>query len=298
MAVYGPPPSTGPRSRRPLEAGLIVVVGLTLLAGLLALRARPNGAVASVSASSTSAASLSLSGPSASLAAGGLQMTVQVPTGPYFLRELLAVRMTLANHSQTTYYLAGAPEANGCGSALSAVLSGGGSPTYDFPAQPVFSCPSMMSTLAPGRQLTIVVFIPVTASGRVTLSAQTYFLADVDGNIRDFDPIVGPFTHGWPSLPIEVTPQVPVAHTITLAAANGRLRITAPSGASAHLYYIFILTCGDIWEPAASMSTNGYWRPISTTMLTQPSCSGSKTSWHYSVAAPGYAIASGELDTP
>ncbi|MGO8951304.1 MAG: hypothetical protein ACLQUY_27350 [Ktedonobacterales bacterium] len=272
-------------SKRPLQASVAVILALAVIAGLLVLRARLDGAVAS------------LGGPSASVAAGGLQMTIAVPPGPYFLSELLEVQMTLANQSQTTYQVQGDPRPSYCDSAIWVGQSGGEPPTYQWPTFPDLRCAELPSTLAPGEQWSILQFIPLTPSGRVTLSAQATFYTIVstepDGGTEE-NGGPGPFTNGWPSLTIQVAPTVPANRTIALAAENGRLSISPPPGARAHLYYLYIVTCAE-GGGTGEGQTNGYWQPVSSTPLAEPSCQGTHERWQYSVAAPGYAIASGML---
>jgi hypothetical protein len=277
MAAQEQPTYLGLWSRRWLGAGIVVVLVLALLAGVLVLQARFGGAL------------------SASVEAGGLQMSIAVPPGPYFLSELLAVRLTLANHSQTTYQVQGYPGPSYCDTAIWVGQSGGGPPTYQWPNFPVGHCAPGVSTLAPGAHWSFVLFLPLTPSGSVTLSAQATFFTVVstepDGSTSSTAG-VGPFTQGWPSVTIQVVPRVPLNRTIGLAVANGRVRISAAPGAQ--LYYLYSVAC---WEGYGTGygSTNGYWQPISSTTLAEPSCPGAPERWQYSVAAPGYAIASGML---
>ena len=76
--------------RSPLWGWLArVVVGIALaVAGLVALRA-----------ASSAESLLPAGGPTAQVAADGLVLSLRVAPGPYFLSELLAVEMTLANQS-------------------------------------------------------------------------------------------------------------------------------------------------------------------------------------------------------
>jgi hypothetical protein len=127
------------------------------------------------------------------------------------------------------------------------------------------------------------------------LSAQaTFYAASVDPQTHS-TPELYPFTHGWPTLNIRVAPQVPPGHMISLAAANGRLTISAPQGARDHLYYVYIVRCGQPNAGTGEAITNEYWQPVTSTLLTEPACDGTNEVWLYSVAAPGYAIASGEF---
>jgi hypothetical protein len=289
MAAQEQPHPAGLWSKRRLEAGIAVIVVLAVIAGLLVLRARSESAVAS------------LGGPSASARAGGLQMSIAVSPGPYFLSELLEVRLTLANQSQTTYSVEGSLQPNYCDSALWVGQSGGEPPDYQWPMLPLLQsvrCAILPSTLAPGEHWSSVQFIPLTPSGRVTLSAQATFAnvvsTEPDGGTVSTGGVVGPFTRGWPSVTLQVAPQVPANRAIGLAAANGRLSISPPPGARAHLYYVYIVTCSQ-GGGTGEADSNGYWQPISSTVLAEPNCSGTQERWRYSVAAPGYAITSGVL---
>jgi hypothetical protein len=291
MASYAHPSTADRWSRRRLTAVVAVVVVLAVVAaGLLASRvlgARSAGTVAPPS------------GPSAYVAAGGLQFSIELPPGPYFLSELLAVQLTLANHGQTSYRVDGDPRPSYCFSALWVGLSGGQPPTYRWPTFPYRSCTAPATTLSPGQHWSFVQFFPLTSSGRVTLSAQATFLTTVSsapgGTVVTGG--VGPFTYGWPALTIQVAPQVPANRAIALAGANGRLRIAAPPGARTHLYYLYIVTCAEGGGTGYSESS-AYWKPIASMELAEPSCPGTQERWQYSVAAPGYATASGEQGGP
>src|SRR5262249_51241311 len=150
-----------------------------------------------------------------------------------------------------------------------------------------------------GQHWSVVQFTPLTQSGRVTLSAHATFytiVSSAPGGIVSTGG-VGPFTQGWPAVTLQIEPQVPANRTIALAAANGRLTIAALPGTRAHLYYLSLVTCAEGGGTGAAVS-NAYWQLIFTMVLAEPSCPGTQERWHYSVAAPGYAIASGELDGP
>src|SRR5262249_22304885 len=142
-------------------------------------------------------------------------------------------------------------------------------------------------------------FVPLQASGPVTLSAHASFYTIVSsepgGSVATGG--LGPFTQGWPALTIQVEPQVPANRTIALVGANGRLTVAAPPGARGHLYYVdlFICTQGDGTGYAVETA---YWKPLASAVLAEPSCPGTHARWRYSVAAPGYAVASGEQGGP
>jgi hypothetical protein len=281
MAAQEQPTHPSEWSRGRLGAGIAVVVVLAVVADALVLRSYFGSTVALQG------------GPSSTVEAGGLQMRIAVPDGPYFLSELLTVQLTLANDSPTTYQVQGSPSAGDCDSALWVESSGGGSPTSPV-TSPVISCPGGMPTaLAPGQHWSVTEFFPLTTSGRVTLSTHAHFFTvsqEPDGGTA-YSGGVGPFTRGWPSVTIQVAPLAPANRKIHLAAAIGHLIIVAPRGA--RLYYLYMVTCTE--GSGSEMATNGYWQPISIMVLAEPGCSGLLERWDYSVGAPGYAIATGML---
>jgi hypothetical protein len=73
---------------------------------------------------------------------GGLSVAMTVTPGPYFMGELLVVDLSLTNSSSTTYTLAGAAEADPCGGAVYATISGGTSSRNALPVFPEPYCPS------------------------------------------------------------------------------------------------------------------------------------------------------------
>ena len=104
--------------------------------------------------------------------AHGLEMIMQVTPGPYFLSEMLAVHLSLTNHTQTTFLLQG-PE---CDSPLKVVVTGGKSP-YDTQLKSnlaaMASCVGASGLgLNPAQTITATKYVAITSSGHVTLTAQ------------------------------------------------------------------------------------------------------------------------------
>lgn len=260
-----------------------VVCVVLAVAGIVTLRA-----------SSSAEAILPEGGPTAQVAAGGLVLSLRVAPGPYFLSELLAVEMTLANNSLTAYTVQGAPTANDCGQTMGITLTGGQAPYYTPPVRGIGYCPGFSSTLKPGQKWSIVQMLPITASGYITLTAQSSFLhmeKGADGSTY-MTGAAGPFAGRWPTVHLAVTPAVPAGRTLTLdRSAPDRVTVTGPREAIAHLYAVYVMRCNDDYGMMVAAQVT--WRPINGTVLREPSCSGNGRVWTYAIGAPGYAIASG-----
>jgi hypothetical protein len=272
--------------RSPLWGWLArIVVGVALaVAGLVALRA-----------SSSAEPLLPVGGPTAQVAAGGLVLSLRVAPGPYFLSELLAVEMTLANNSQTPYTSQGVPTVNDCAQTIGVTLTGGQAPYYTPLVRGSGYCPILSSsTLKPGQRWDIVQMLPITASGYITLTAQSNFLhmekgADGGTYMTGGD---GPFAGRWPAVQLAVTPVISPGRTLTLdRSLPDRVTVKGPQGALAHLYSVFDVTCHS--DPGYTEVPSYTWRPKTSNVLTRAECPGNDVVWKYSISAPGNAIASG-----
>lgn len=286
-------------SRRALAIVLsLALVGVVVLgfAGLRILRS--GSGFGSGFGDTSGAADLTAGGPSAQTTAAGLTMTLRLSRGPYFLSELVAARITLANDTHAPVKLQGAPMANDCSQALTVALAGGGPPTYALPTRGFVSCPLISSVLHPGQMWTIDELLPLTASGSVTLTASAHFIVSATGpgGARYETSSDGPFAGRWPTLHIAVAATVPVGHAIILrpatTATTHQVGVSTSGAAAARFYAISDIVCADTGQ-GFSERPDLTWRPVSGTTLTQPSCSGSKPVWTYSVGTPGFAIASG-----
>jgi hypothetical protein len=278
-------------SRRMAAVGVAGVVVLALV-GVFALRGSPG-----VGAGPNGAA-LTTGGPVAVATVDGLTLSLRLSPGPYFLSELVAARMTLANGSDVAYRLEGVPEANDCAQAIGVLLAGGQAPRYTVPTQGRVSCPDVSSTLQPGEAWTIDQPVPLTASGEVTLTAEGRFVVSgTDAHGTAFETgSEEPFAGRWPVLRLTVAPGVPAGRVISLRPINvlsiHRVSIAAPEGARGRLFAIADVTChGGGSEMTESPRLT--WRLVGGDTLDEPGCPGDDEVWSYSVGAPGYAIASG-----
>jgi hypothetical protein len=228
---------------------------------------------------------------------------MQVTPGPYFLGELLAANLSLRNDSRTTYTLAGPSVAGGCGAAVFLEMTGGsgGGPQYVLPVADSHSCPFMTSLLTPGKTMTLHEFLPVPYSGEVTMEAGARFLQTVTGSdgSQSITSAHSPLDGLWPSLKVSVATTTPADRQITLQREGTQVQIHAPLAARTHLHYLYTVTCNAF--QGGTVDTGSYvWGLISTATVREPNCGdyGSQAiRWSYAVSAPGYAIASGSMDS-
>jgi hypothetical protein len=224
--------------------------------------------------------------------AGGLEMSLSVTPGPYFLSELILANMSLTNHSHTTFMLRGKESL--CFPALRLSQAGGENPHYTIPLHGEivdYGCFGGNSTLEPGQTITNQQYEPLTSSGLVTLSAQAQFLK-TEGEGLTYGP--GPLDGHWPSLQIQVASHVPSDRLFSLHLKGSQVFVDAPP--NLHLVYRFIESCvGD--GPGIDVGSLT-WDPISTRILNVPGnivgCPAKDVRWQYAVSAAGYAIVAGK----
>ncbi len=227
--------------------------------------------------------------------AGGLEASLQITSGPYFLSELLAATVTLTNHSNKSVFLQGSGTAlNSCTGTFSLAPIGGSEPHYNFTVnQFPISCPFSDTKLDAGKTLIGSGYVPLTMSGQVKLIPEGRFLTvtkdrnGIEGMSGGFDPLA----NHWPTIPINVMAKAPADRTISLQQQGSQIAIDAPIPARSHLVAYDTVTC------VGTMSTSAGWYPLTTAILHERGCSGSNKHWVYAVGAPGYAIASGEISS-
>ena len=261
----------------------VVVIGL-ILGSLVLFRGHPFSSSTALQSTLTPG-----TGPTAQAQADGLEADMHVLIGgPYFLGELLPIDVSFTNHTQRRAELDGSTLiannsiVNACFPPEFLVqVTGGHNPSYTFPeldivcAQPLFT-----NEVGPGQTITIHQYVPLTKSGEVTLTT----------GMRLPGRFIDPFNSLWPAVhvQVQVNPQVPQDRAIPLQPQPGRVTISAPAGARAHLLYMQGITCDgyDLSYPVK-------WTPLSTNVLYEPACPTAHRHWTYIVSAPGYAIASG-----
>lgn len=218
----------------------------------------------------------------------GLEMSMSVTPGPYFLSELISADMSITNHTNTTFMLGGVQETTPCGPALSLSQTGGESPHYTIPLHGDFAifCPHIpyATPFKPGQTITIQQYAPLTSSGHATLTATARWAKTESTNFSI------PLDEHELSLPIQVASYIPLDRLIQLHPKGSQVLIDAPS--SVHLVYGFIETCD------GNSTGSIVWEPISTHVLSTPGnltgCPTNDMRWQYAVSAAGYAIAAGK----
>jgi hypothetical protein len=223
---------------------------------------------------------------------------MHITPGPYFLSELFVADLSLTNHTQTTFTLAGPSGAGPCGAALFLAMTGGVAPNYTLPVSAEHSCPFKLTQLKPEETLTFHHFIPLSSSGDITLKPDAQFLhTQVDPNGgQSITAGKSPLDGHWPSIKIHVASRVPIDRKISLQQEGTQVQINAPAAARTHLYYIYNVTC-DAFQGGTVGTGNYAWEPIATTILHEPDCrdyGNQNIHWYYAVSAPGYAIVSGQ----
>ncbi|HVB26147.1 MAG TPA: hypothetical protein VNG51_29680 [Ktedonobacteraceae bacterium] len=228
--------------------------------------------------------------------AGGVEASLTIIGGPYFLSELLQVDITLTNHSHTTFLLQGVPASNPCDQAIwvNYTLTGANTAHYSVPASGGMSCPFMMSQFKPGQTIVIRQYIPLTDSGNILLSEEARFLVtkSTPNQGKSITDGPSPLDGRWPSLHINVASRVPSNRVITLHRVGSKVFVNAPAAVRSRLLYLYSVGCQDLHDPGNTASGNFSWTSTGTT-IGVPGCPGKNVRWMYAVSAPGYAITTG-----
>lgn len=229
----------------------------------------------------------------ATVRASGLILSLRLPGGPYFLGELLRIRVALSNHSPhaVTYY--GGPQA-GCNAALSVALTGGSAPASGFPWYTVLGCGGVPPphSLTPGATLTNAVLVPLTVSGRVRLAAGISFWTTTRAGgqiINTTGP--GPFARRWPTVITFVARQPPPDRVLTLQHTVSGVRVIVPHGTQPHLVYQDVLACRA--DAGTWLTGTNHWASLEGRSLPDQGCAAGDETWQVMISAPGFTIVSG-----
>jgi hypothetical protein len=231
--------------------------------------------------------------------ANGIEASMQVTAGPYFLGELLEANLSLTNHTQTTLIINGFLRGGMCmysPSVQSTVLfvnsTGGNNPQYTIPGltdHPMnMRCPLSTVQLKPGQTIKVSQDVPLVKSGNVELAMGARFYhkqSDNNGQVTSmFDPLAG----HWPTFQLAVVSHPPSDRVISLQWHGTQVNINAPAPARSNLRYFF--AC---WQEGDETG-NLPWAPLAKTELDASQCAGSTAKWQFAVGAPGYMIVNGK----
>ena len=233
--------------------------------------------------------------------AGGLEMSLSLTPGPYFLSELLAANISLTNHTGKTVY-AGIPfVGSACGYATGVLMTGGGAPEYSISIPTDHSCPASANStpVKPGQTLTAQKYLPLTSSGHVTLTAETAFYTSARQPQNPFPrQVTSPLEGHWPSLQIDVASKVPANRMISYHRDGARVFINAPTDAQHLLQYLYGVSCQDLNDQGGTGSGNYGWQTLQKNVVGEPGCPGKNVHWAFAFGLPGYAIVQGNVTFP
>jgi hypothetical protein len=234
--------------------------------------------------------------------AGGLEASLQVTAGPYFLSELLDVTATLTNHNNKSVFLkGGAGTLNFCAvGALTLITKGGGLPFDNLPSNntPTITCSSTQMELTPGKTLIMQGYVPLTKSGQITLALEANFLNITKDRYGDKETTSGtdPMYQHWPVLYMNVAAKIPSDRILLLQQQHAQVIINVPVAVRSHLVDYETISCVEDGQNTVGDASVG-WDSVYTTPLSEPECWGSNKHWTYVVGAPGYAIVVGEISS-
>jgi hypothetical protein len=240
-------------------------------------------------------------------------MTMQITSGPYFLSEMLAVNLSLTNHTNNIFLLQGTSPEPGtsnysCRPPLKVTMLGGESPhdpNLQTALAATISCydPHGTVQLQPGQTITNYQYVALTSSGFVTLSAQaTFQKAGLQDGVIQMVPTTSPLDGHWPSIQITVQAGVPSDRAISLHQESTQVFVDAPPAARSQLLYMSVYDC-DLGRGSSQHGGTDHWIRLSTQTITiKPDCGhpvdfgtpypAKLLQWTYVVGAPGYAMIS------
>lgn len=238
----------------------------------------------------------------ASSSVGGLEMSLSLTPGPYFLSELLAADISLTNHTDKTVY-AGIPfVGSGCGYVTGILMTSGGGPNYSISIPTDHSCPGFESStpVKSGQTLTVQKYLPLTSSGHVMLTAETQFYTSVPQPQKNVFPrsAPNPLEGHWPSTQIDVALKVPANRMISYHRDGSRVFINAPTDAQHLLQYLYSVSCQDLNDQGSTGSGNYGWQALQKNVVGEPGCPGKNVHWAFAFGLPGYGIVQGNVTFP
>ncbi len=216
-------------------------------------------------------------------ATNGLLMSLYVPPAVSFLSELLPVTVSLHNQSNRMLNYYGWPYSQSCASMIVVTVTGGSRPFYPFLHHTTRACGLIppLQHLASGQTLQVTRFVPLTASGRVTITAHAYsffHLKSMSLGVTDARVV------------IHVTTQVPISRILYVQYARHEVTVVVAHGERPRLLYQDYVVCTT--TRYKETVTRGQWLPVPAGGIHPPDCNGSHKEWYVSIGSPGFAIAS------
>jgi hypothetical protein len=209
--------------------------------------------------------------------AHGLEMTMKITPGPYFLSELIEVDISLTNHTKTTFQgdichlfpklimidgegLRDTSLASAVATTINSAqyigmrifphdMNLAGALTTIYTPTPTPEClPDQFNLvqLQPTKTITVQHYAALTNSGHVTFAARAAFQRAVPGQNSRVTLVTAanPLDGHWPSLQISVSTQVPSDRMLALHQLTTQAIVDVPLAARSHLLYAFEYSCG------------------------------------------------------
>lgn len=233
--------------------------------------------------------------------AGGLEASMNITGGPYFLSELLAADFSLTNNTDKTLYVGIPFVGSSCGYVTGIQVTGEDTPQYVIPIPTDHSCPGFVNStqIKPGQTLTVRKYLPLTNSGHLTLTAETTFYTLTPQSQYPFPKqISSPLDGHWPSMQIDVASKIPANRMISYHRVGSRVFINAPTDAQHLLQYLYGVYCSDYTDQGGTGSGNYGWQALQKNVVGEPGCPGKNVQWTFAFGLPGYAIVQGKVTFP
>lgn len=226
--------------------------------------------------------------------AGGFEMTLGITPGPYFIREMLEVNITLTNHTPKTQWVASPFSKSACGYTDGIEMQENLKPAFELPPTG-HRCPFGAAghlQILPGHTLSTQKYFVLQWSGSITLTSAIGFLEQ--NNDQWYQPVKSPLEGHWPTLHIQVASQVPQDRQLTAHVEGTHITVDVPT--QGHLQYLYGVTCTNGPGSGSEETGNYGWQPLKSTTINRPACSMKHITWSYAIGAPGYAVATGNAN--
>ncbi|HET8911411.1 MAG TPA: hypothetical protein VFN23_08120 [Ktedonobacteraceae bacterium] len=235
----------------------------------------------------------------------GIEMSIYMEPGPYFRNELVAVDLTLTNHSDTTWYVGSPFGSFTCGSGN--VFIPRTNIQTQLPPDPIFGIDTIHcnpgaeghAALLPGQTLFAHKFQYLSYSGQITERPDIGLYKTVRESLLPSSPsfyisyVLVPTN--WPAIQMNIAPTTPTNRLIPFSTTAKQVLINAPANIRSQLQYHYRLVCllPDQNDRTYTLTNgNNGWETLKTTNLSRPYCASEHGVWFVEFGAPGYAVTS------